>query len=456
MEGMHNFLGHHRLDAHRAVLEAQHVFTTQANGNSFPQWRRTLKGATTYIDGVLSPGKRKSMASIGERMDVPAHRVEQFITHSPWDHDPLQDHLIDTLPEPLQAADGALIIDEVGVPKQGTKSVGVARQWCGETGKIDTCQVFVNLVYTVPGAKLHKDHDTWPVGIELYLPKSWAENPARRERVGVPKEASFRTKPTIAGDRILDALDAGLDPRLVAGDAVYGDSTKLRARLRAAGQAYVLGINPSKHYVVQGHDHADGESVDSEHVTSVKDLIASLDGDAVDTVAWGKDPDGEDHTAQVFEQSVTVACKQDGAWVVTEERVRLLIEDRGNEVKAWLCWGLEDADREERVAWAHLRWAIEQQHRNTKQALGLGDFEGRSWQGLHHHLSMVLLAHAFVAQLRLDTGDEEGVGKAAFEAVVQAITLEVAIQELMDEHGLGHDEAEPLARTTLRRVLGWK
>lgn len=459
---------HRRLDAHRTVLQAAPVFTTRSNGKSFPKWRHTLKNATRYLDGLLSPGTGKTMSGIARRMDVHRDKIEGFVRESPWDWETLQDHLTRTVPDAMRSSKGLFVIDEVPNTKQGEHSVGVARQYNAEVGKVGSCQVAVNLVYTVPGRKLNKDHDTHPLGMRLYLPKTWAgvedayEDRAEerkyaklRRMARVPDDVEFRTKPQIALGLIERVRQAGLEHRGTVGDAVYGDSAELRATLREWGEPYVLGVNPSRHHVVvDASSVKEGQRVPDEDVCRVDRLMDGLGGDGWQDVVWGRDPEGEDMVARCREVGVRVVMRQRKEWVATGEAARLLVEDRGGEVKAWLCWGLAGASFKQLVRWAHTRWAIEQFHRNTKQALGWGEFEGRTWQGWHHHASMVLLAHAFVARVRSETG-REGMGKVSFEEVVREIAVEVGTQTLVEEGGLDREAARESAVLLLRRWFGW-
>ena len=121
----------------------------------------------------------------------------------------------------------------------------------------------------------------------------------------------------------------------------------------------------------------------------------------------------------------------------------------GGELKVWLCWGLDDASLEELVEWAHLRWTIEQFYKHIKQLLGADEFQGRTWRGFHHHMAMVLLAQAFIAEKRLETG-EEFAGFESFEEVTRQLIRVAAIQRLMDEHGFDRATAEEVGDDMLK------
>jgi len=123
-------------------------------------------------------------------------------------------------------------------------------------------------------------------------------------------------------------------------------------------------------------------------------------------------------------------------------------------IKAWICWGLDDATLEELVSWAHVRWTIEQFHKESKEVLGADKFQGRSWNGLHHHLAVVMLAHAFIAEQRLRTGTD-GTGLESFKQVARRLVLEVATQRLIDRHRFSREKASEVAEDMIKGFSGW-
>lgn len=151
--------------------------------------------ANRYLEGLLSPGRRKSMQCIAARVGASEDQVEQFIRESPWEYEQLQDHLVKAMPDSIRDTRGAFIVDDVGIVKQGTHSVGVHRQYSGALGKIGNCQVAVNLTYASPGETRNADQFTYPLGMQLYLPLAWAEDEERREECEVPEEIAFRVVP---------------------------------------------------------------------------------------------------------------------------------------------------------------------------------------------------------------------------------------------------------------------
>jgi SRSO17 transposase len=195
-----------------------------------------------YATGLLLPGERESVEPMAARLDPArvgaAHQsLHHFVAKAAWDDATLLRAVRDyALPAMLERGPvRAWLVDDTGLPKKGKLSVGVARQYCGELGKRDNCQVAVTLSVATEAASL-------PVAYRLYLPEGWADDPARRAVAGVPEEVAFRTKPAIALDQIGQALAAGVPPGVVVTDAGYGSDTDFRDGVTALGLAYVAGI----------------------------------------------------------------------------------------------------------------------------------------------------------------------------------------------------------------------
>lgn len=144
---------------------------------------------------------------------------------------------------------------------------------------------------------------------------------------------------------------------------------------------------------------------------------------------------------------------------VSDELAWLLVQkeqpaDEESSIKAWICWGLNESSLDELVSWAHVRWTIEQFHKESKEMLGADKFQGRTWTGLHHHLAVVMLAHAFIAEHRLRT-ESNGAGLDTFKEVARRLVLEAAVQRLIDRHGFTRQKATEVAEDMLRGFSGW-
>src|SRR5215212_326915 len=195
-----------------------------------------------YCTGLLLPGERKSVEPMAARLDpaqVPSlhQALHHFVATAAWRDEAVLAAVREQV-LPALSRHGpvtAWIIDDTGFPKKGKHSVGVARQYCGQLGKQENCQVAVSLSVANERASL-------PVAFELYLPEDWAGDPARRAKAGVPEEVVFRTKPAIALQQIRRALADGVPPGVVLGDAGYGVDTDFRTALTALTLPYVLGV----------------------------------------------------------------------------------------------------------------------------------------------------------------------------------------------------------------------
>ena len=198
-----------------------------------------------YCTGLILPGERKSVEPMAARVDPgrvgAAHQsLHHFVAKAAWDDAAVLAAVRDlVLPALLERRPiRAWIIDDTGMPKKGRHSVGVARQYCGQIGKQDNCQVAVSL-------SVATDHASLPVAFQLYLPETWAADAERRGRAGIPDDVAFQTKPAIALDQIRAAMTAGLPPGVVLMDTGYGNDTALREGVSALGLTYVAGVQSS-------------------------------------------------------------------------------------------------------------------------------------------------------------------------------------------------------------------
>ncbi len=199
----------------------------------------------SYCTGLLLPGDRKSVEPMAAkvapgRVQAAHQSLHHFVAKADWSDDALL-AAVRARVLPVMALRGRIrgwMVDDTGMPKKGTHSVGVARQYCGQLGKQDNCQVAVTL-------SLAGDHASLPIVHRLYLPQAWADDPARRTRAGVPDEVTFQTKPQIALDQIRAALKAGVPPAAVLADAGYGIDTAFRDGITELGLLYAVGIQSS-------------------------------------------------------------------------------------------------------------------------------------------------------------------------------------------------------------------
>jgi SRSO17 transposase len=297
----------------------------------------------------------------------------------------------------------AWIIDDTGFPKKGRHSVGVTRQYCGQLGKQDNCQVAVSLSLANRDASL-------PVAYRLYLPEDWAKDQGLRRKAKVPQEIAFQTKPEIALEQIKAARAAGLPEGVVLMDAGYGNDTELRTAITALGMSYVAGIAatttvwpPGAAPLLPQTRSGRGRPQtrlqrDGEHQPiSAKALALSLPKEAWQTVAW-REGSAERLSSRFARQRVRPAHR-DAKLSQPRAEEWLLIEWPEHETeptKYWFATLPEDIAFDRLVDIAKLRWRIERDYQELKQELGLGDYEGRGWRGFHHHATLCIAAYGFL------------------------------------------------------------
>src|SRR3954449_6446476 len=196
--------------------------------------------AGLYLEALLSGAQRKNGWQLAEQIgDARPWRTQRVLSHVQWDQDAARDICREYVIAHIGSADGVLVVDETSFLKKGTHSAGVARQYSGTAGRIDNCQIGVFLAYA--SSKGHALIDR-----ALYLPEAWYADAARREEVAIPDETVFATKPALAQQMIIRALDAGVPCAWVLGDEVYGSDRKLRAALERREQAYVLTVRSNE------------------------------------------------------------------------------------------------------------------------------------------------------------------------------------------------------------------
>jgi SRSO17 transposase len=294
----------------------------------------------------------------------------------------------------------AWIIDDTSFPKQGTHSVGVQHQYCGQLGKQANCQVAVSLSLANHFASL-------PVRYELYLPKDWAENGARRKKAGVPLDISFKTKPEIALEQIRWACEAGLPRGVGLMDAAYGNDSRLRTGMTALGLIYVAGIQSNTLVWPSGAGpKRRGKPLnntgrrDEPDLISAEEMALGLPKRAWRTIRW-REGSADWLSSRFARVRVRVGHNRLIPESVSQEW--LLIEWPDGEAeptKYWLSTLPADISFRQLVDFAKLRWRIERDYQELKQEVGLGHYEGRGWRGFHHHATMCIAAYGFLISER--------------------------------------------------------
>jgi SRSO17 transposase len=369
---------------------------------------------TSYCTGLLMECERKSVEPMAaltapDRTAAQHQKMLHFVGQGEWSDaavlGQVRAHVL-----PQIARHGAInswIIDDTGFPKKGRHSVGVARQYCGQLGKQDNCQVAVSL-------SVANDHASLPVAYQLYLPAPWIEDPARRAKVGVPEDVIFKTKPQIALEQIQWAVATGLPRGVVQADAAYGVEAKFRTGVTDLELRYMVGVKstttvwapgtsnrPPKPSSGRGRPQVRPIEDDANKPIGVEQLALGLPRDSWQEISWR---DGTNARLSGRFARLRVRSAHDRR-IATEKIPEewLLIEwpeDEKTPTKFWL------STLDATVTFAHLihvakqRWRIERDYLELKQEIGLGHFEGRGWRGFHHHATLCIAAYGFLVSER--------------------------------------------------------
>lgn len=358
-----------------------------------------------YLRGLMLDGKRKSIEPMAARLeDGDEQCLQQFVNQSPWQWTPVRERLALRLSAAI--APDAWVVDDTGFPKQGRMSVGVQRQYCGALGKRGNCQLGVSISAVTPQASC-------PIDWRLFLPESWNEDP-RRVPCRVPDEVRHEPKWKLALQMVDELGEWGIVAPPVLGDAAYGDITEFRLGLEARDIHYVLDVKPTTSALPEG---ARPQAPRTSNLgrppapryrrpfSNIADLAAAADPGAWTQVTWREGTRGQ-MTSRFLAIRVRPAnVKLRRADLDGELPVCWLLAEwpAGKDAPTdyWLSNLSADTTLDQLVALAKLRWRVEQDYRELKDALGLDHFEGRSWPGWHHHVTLVSVAHGFLTLERL-------------------------------------------------------
>lgn len=363
-----------------------------------------------YVTGLIGPGDRKSIQPMAKRLAVGDYdQLHHFIAAGTWDAKPLETELLVQADRLVGGSDAVLVIDDTAIPKKGKHSVGVAPQYASALGKTANCQTLVSLT-------LARGEVPVVLALRLFLPESWTDNRARLERAGVPAEyRTARTKPEIALAELDCAIAAGVRFGCVLADAGYGLSAPFRQGLTARKLAWAVGV--PRHLKVYPADVrmiwpvAKRGRPRQRHVPDIlsipaKDMLANA---TWRTISWRTGTKGKlkarftaarvrvaDGPPQRIRDKGQQHLPGDEAWLIGEHRM-------SGERKYYLANLPAKTDLRTLAATIKARWICEQAHQQMKEELGLDHFEGRSWQGLHRHTLMTMIAYAFLQHRRLTT-----------------------------------------------------
>jgi SRSO17 transposase len=372
----------------------------------------------------MLPGARKSIEPMAARLD-PLHAsarhqaLHHFVSRAEWSDEHMLQRVAQwVVPKMDFASGGFWIVDDTAFPKKGKHSVGVARQYCGVLGKQDNCQVAVSVSVANEQASL-------PVAWQLYLPREWALDKARRTKAGVPSDVAFATKTQIALGQLERLLWQGAPRHCVLADAGYGVDTGFRERLDELGLPYVVGITsavvvwppgveplPPKPYGGMGRPAVTPRRTRTRQPVSVKTLAEQVPAQAWQTISW-REGTNQSLSSRFAALRVRHAGGNSGRARLKPQQW-LLIEwpsGQGEPLKYYLSNLPADTAINDLVAKAHMRWRIERDYQDLKQELGLDHYEGRGWRGFHHHGTLSIAAYGFLVSERLAAGRTSGVKK---------------------------------------------
>src|SRR3954463_13254800 len=358
------------------------------------------RGLEDYVGGLLLPGGRKSMEPIAERLppDPVSRRhqsIQHFVSEARWSDAAVRERVRAEVIPALRARAPIehLIIDDTTLLKSGRHSVGVAVQYCGRLHATANCQTLVSL-------SLSNGHDSLPVACDLYLPEAWAHDRKRRLHAGVPPAVRFRTKPEIALDQLRWAVATGLPGRIVLMDAAYGGDRAMRGGVRELGLDYAAAVPCDLLAAPVGSGMPDelrrrGEA--RAGAARVDVLARALE--EWRAVEWREGAAGR-LGGRFAARRVRIAPSDAPGWLGPEEWLLVQDADAPGDRSYWLISLPAEAPLSDLVRHAKGRWRVEQDYRDLKQEIGLGHFEGRSWRGLNHHVTLCLAAYGFLVRER--------------------------------------------------------
>jgi SRSO17 transposase len=393
-----------------------------------------------YVTGLLTDLDRKNCDTIAAAVAATStERLQHLLTDADWDFLELDGARVRSL-SARSPKGGILVLDDTSFPKKGKSSVGVARQYCGALGKRANCQVVVSAEYVAEELESSRPLH-WPVCAQLYLPEGWANDRGRRERAHVPKEVSFRSKPHIALSLADLCGEWGVPFGVVVADCGYGKYPMFLEGLEERKLPYVCGVESTFGVRLPEEVVAAKEAGAPPYrgrgqppkerpapLYTAEEVIGSLPEQAWRTVAWREATKGtlskqmvavRAHRATGSDRHSTtherVVTAEEG-WLIAERPLVRPAQNKGEEELKYYYSSLgADVSLERLAALAKSRWAIEQFYEDAKGECGLGDYQGRRWDGLHRHLALVMVAYSFLMLHSSSvTGGESSTGEPFF------------------------------------------
>ena len=365
-----------------AGLDALHVRIAGRFARAEPRRR-----ALAYLRGLLGNVGRKNGWQLAEHAgERTPDGMQRLLATADWDPDRVRDDLRAYVVERLGDVGAVLVVDETGFLKKGTTSVGVQRQDSGTAGKVDNCQLGVFLAYASPRGRAFIDR-------ELYLPECWTDDPPRCRAARVPEQVGFRTKPQLAQLMLERALDAGVPASWVTADEVDGGSPTLRQWLEGRGVSYVLAVKCTEPLAISGPD--------GPVRATAEQLAAAVPAEQWVTASAGQGAKGRRLYDWTRIQLATPVTSEMARWLLVRR------SRRDGELAFYACSGPAGTSLVGLVRVAGTRWAVEEGFEQAKGEVGLDHYEVRKWPGWYRHITLALLAHAFLAVTRAQATSPE-------------------------------------------------
>jgi SRSO17 transposase len=342
--------------------------------------------AKRYLLGLLGRVERKNGWQLAEAIgDNDPQGVQRLLNSAKWNAEEVRDDLRKYVVEHLGGEEtGVLIVDETGFLKKGEKSVGVARQYTGTAGDTVNCQVGVFLAYSSEKGATFLDR-------ALYLPRAWTNAPARRTEAGVPEEIVFRNKVELAQEMLQRAFEAEVPAGWVLADSFYGRSHAFRAWLEERGRPYAVMV-PKTNAVPLGGCKK-----------KIERLLERLGEEAFSEIRPAQDTGGRRPWEWACVDLAPDEEKGMRRWLLVRRS-----NDDPEDLSFYQAYGPEGTTVEELVRVCQERWAVEECFAEAKGEVGLDHYEVRRWDAWHRHITLCLLAHAFLAVTRRAAAREEG------------------------------------------------
>jgi SRSO17 transposase len=334
--------------------------------------------AAVYLQSLLSTVERKNSWQLAEAAGLAnPYAFQHLLGRAQWDAEAVRDTNCQDVLAGLGQDDAVLAIDETGVIKKGDRSAGVARQYCGASGKVENCQVGVFLSWQT--AKGHALIDR-----ALYLPQEWTDDPARCRAAGIPEDVTFATKPALARRLVERALEAGARPAWVVADAVYGADSKLRFFLEERHQPYVLAVASNQCVWVGLTQYRVKTLAAQVSAKAWRRLTVGAGAKGPRRFEWAAIPINHPYEPRHWQR-----------WVLFRRSC-----DDPEDLAFYLAFGPAGTRLEVLARVAGRRWAIEEAFAQGKGEVGLDHYEVRSWVGWHRHMTLAMVALALLALTR--------------------------------------------------------